>query len=214
MDYNAYNAKTVCKLTGITYRQLDYWDKTHFIKPSVSEAEGTGSVRLYSFPDLVQLKVAKTFKDQGVSLQKIRKSVTWLKKNFPDTEKPLAEMRLITDGNTIFVLTENKKIILDTLSRGQLVMSIAVGQIIEAMKGKIAKIATEKKYKVRVKGRIFEVVLHPDLEDGGYWVECPALPGCASQGDTTEETLEMIKDAIKGCLEVQAGGQKKERASA
>lgn len=209
----AFNAKTACKLTGITYRQLDYWDKTHFIKPSVSEAEGIGTVRLYSFPDLVQMRVAKTLKDQGVSLQKIRKSVTWLKKNFPDVKKPLAEMRLITDGNTVFVLTANRNKILDTLSKGQLVMSIAVGQIIEDIKSVVATISREKKYSVKAKGKAYAVLMHPDLEDGGYWVECPSLPGCSSQGDTVEEALEMIKDAIEGYLEATAE-EGKGRASA
>jgi len=50
-----------------------------------------------------------------------------------------------------------------------------------------------------------QVVLIPDLEDGGYTVEVPSLPGCISEGDTVEEALENIKDAIEGyieCLEV------------
>jgi predicted RNase H-like HicB family nuclease len=210
----AIDSKTVCKITGITQRQIDYWDRIHFIKPSTKEASGYGSVRLFSFTDLVQIKVAKTLIDQGVSLQKIRKAITYLKKNFPDINKPLAEMRLITDGNTIFVLTENKKVIIDTLSKGQMVMSIAVGRIIEELKGEVKKIGQERKYKVRVKGRNYEVILHPDLEDGGFWVECPALPGCASQGDTVEETLMMIKDAIEGHLEVIAEkGNKKRKAA-
>jgi len=160
------------------------------------------------------LKVANALKTQGVSLQKIRKAVTWLKKNFPDIKKPLAEKRLITDGNTIFVWAENREAALDVLSRGQLVMSIAVGQIIEAMKGEVAKITREKKYTVKVKGKSYAVLLHPDLEDGGFCVDCPALPGCSSQGDTVEEALDMIKDAISGYLEVQAETKKKGRASA
>jgi antitoxin HicB len=57
----------------------------------------------------------------------------------------------------------------------------------------------------------FRVTLHPDLEDGGYWVECPELPGCSSQGDSVEEALDMIKDAIKGHLEVE-GELKKEKS--
>ena len=65
-----FNAKTVCNITGITQRQIDYWDRIHFIKPSVKEASGYGSVRLYSFTDLVQLKVAKNLKDKGLSVQK------------------------------------------------------------------------------------------------------------------------------------------------
>ena len=198
------NTKTVCKLTGLTQRQVNYWDKINFIKPSIREASGYGSVRLYAFTDLVQLKVAKTLIDQGVSLQKMKKSIAYLKKNFPDVKKPLSEMRLITDGKTVFVLTENKKTLLDTLSRGQLVMAIAVGRIIEGLKGEVEKISQKKTHRVKVRGTSYEVVLHPDLENGGYWIECPALPGCASQGDTVKEALEMIKDAIEGHLEVMA----------
>ncbi len=65
------------------------------------------------------------------------------------------------------------------------------------------------KHNVFVKGNYYEVVLHSDVEDGGYWVECSALPGCASQGDTEEEALIMIKDAIEGYLEVAAKRHKK-----
>jgi len=209
-----FNTNTVCKLTGLTKRQIDYWDRIHFIKPSIKEASGHGSIRLYSFTDLVQLKVAKTLIEKGLSLQKIRKSITYLKKTFPETEKPLAEMRLLTDGETIFILTENKEIILDTLFKGQLVMSIAIGEIIEKLKGEVEQISRQRTYKVKVMKESYEVILHPDLEDGGFWIECPALPGCASQGDTIEEALEMIKDAIHGHLEVLAERKAAERASA
>lgn len=209
-----FNTRTACKLTGLTQRQIDYWDRIHFIKPSVKEASGYGSVRLYSFTDLVQLKVAKTLMNKGLSLQRIRKSITYLKKSFPGIEKPLAEMRLITDGETIFVLTEKKEVILDTLSKGQLVMAIAIGKIIEELKGEVKKISKERKYKVRVMRESFDVILHPDLEDGGFWVECPVLPGCASQGDTVEEALEMIKDAIGGHLEVSAEKSRARKVSA
>ena len=166
------------------------------------------------FKDLVQLKVAKTLIDQGVSLQEIRKAITYLKKNFPDIETPLAEMKFLTDGKTIFVLTKDKRIILDTLSKGQLVFSLAVGEIIEELKGVVGKISQDKEYKVTVKRKTYSVILHPDLEDGGFWVECPALPGCSSQGDTVEEALEMIKDAIAGHLEVEAETGKRKRAAA
>ena len=197
-----FTTNIVCKLTGLTKRQIDYWDRIHFIKPSIKEASGYGSVRLYSFIELVQLKVARTLIEKGLSVQKIRKSINYLKKTFPGVEKPLAEMRLITDGETIFTLTEKKEVILDTLSKGQLVMAIAIGKIVEELKGEVEKISKERIYKVKFMGQFYEVTLHPDLEDGGFWVECPTLPGCASQGDTVEEALEMIKDAIGGHLEV------------
>jgi predicted RNase H-like HicB family nuclease len=210
----AFNTKTVIRITGLTQRQIDYWDRTHFIKPSVKEASGYGTARLYSFSDLVQLKVARMLIEKGVSLQKIRKSITYLKKNFPDVEKPLAEMRFITDGETLFVLTDNKKKILDTLAKGQMVFALAIGELIEELTGEVRKLDQEKKYKVSIKGKAYEVVMHPDLEEGGFWVDCPSLPGCASQGDTVEEALEMIKDSIKGHLEVEAEKSKKKRAAA
>lgn len=205
----AYNTNTIIKITGLTIRQVDYWDRTHFIKPSLKEASGYGTSRLYSFIDLVQLKVAKTLMEKGVSLQKIRKAITYLKKNFPDIEKPLAEMRFLTDGETIFVLTRDNKAILDTLKKGQMVFAVAIGEIIEGLKGEVAKIGMDRKYKVSVKGKAYDVILHPDLEDGGFWVECPALSGCASQGETVEEALTMIKDAIQGHREIEAERGKK-----
>lgn len=78
-----FNTKTISRISGLSARQVDYWDRTHFIKPSVSEASGYGSVRLYSFNDLIQLKVAKTLMDKGISLQKIRKAINYLKKICP-----------------------------------------------------------------------------------------------------------------------------------
>jgi len=210
----AFNTKTVIRITGLTQRQIDYWDRTHFIKPSVKEASGYGTARLYSFIDLVQLKVARMLIDKGISLQKIRKSINYLKKNFPDIEKPLAQTRFITDGETLFVLTDNKKKILDTLSKGQMVFALAIGELIEELTGEVQKLDQEKKYKVSIKGKAYDVVMHPDLEEGGFWVDCPSLPGCASQGDTVEETLEMIKDAIKGHLEVETEKNKKKKAAA
>lgn len=211
----AFNTTNVVKITGLTTRQVDYWDRTHFIRPSVKKATGYGSSRLYSFSDLVQFKVAKTLLANGISLQKIRKSVAYLKKNFPDVEKPLAEMKFLTDGETLFVLTKDKRVILDTLSKGQMVFALAIGEIIENLKGDVKKISQDREYRVSVARKSYKVILHPDLEDGGFWVDCPALPGCASQGDTVEETLTMIKDAITGHLEVEAETRKdrKKRAA-
>jgi predicted RNase H-like HicB family nuclease len=60
-----------------------------------------------------------------------------------------------------------------------------------------------QKHRVSVKEISYDVVLHTDTEEGGFWVECPSLPGCDSQGDTVEEALKMTKDAIKGHLEVE-----------
>ena len=129
-------------------RRIDYRDRTHFIKPSVSKATAHGPVRLYSFTDLVQIKVARTFLDKGISLQKIRKAITCLKKNIPDVGKPLPELRFVTDGNTLFMITKDEKQIIDTLKKGWLVFTIALGDLIEELKGKAIDIGKERKYEV------------------------------------------------------------------
>ena len=81
-------------------------------------------------------------------------------------------------------------------------MALAIEPLVKELVGKTSQIATEKSYMVTASKRNFKVIIHPDLESGGYWVECPELPGCSSQGDSIEEALDMIKDAIKGHLEV------------
>jgi predicted RNase H-like HicB family nuclease len=207
-----FNTETVAKITGLSRRQVDYWDVIHFIKPSVADARGKGSVRLYSFEDLVQLKVAKSLREKGISLQRIRKAIQYLKKNMPEVSKPLAEMRFLTDGDTIFVITKDTKKIIDTLRNGQIVISIALADLINELRGKVYEIQEEKSLIIAVKGKKYEVLLHPETEDGGYWVECPSLPGCASQGDTAEEALDMIRDAIKGHLEILEEARKKSQA--
>jgi predicted RNase H-like HicB family nuclease len=196
------NTKTACRIAGLSYRQLDYWDRTHLIKPSLQEAKGIGSARLYAFVDLVQLRVARILRERGISLQKIRTCLIYLKKHAPEVEKPLAQLRLLTDGESIFVLTKDPQVMVDTLRGGQFVFSLALDEIVEEVRGKVAALGSGRTYKVTVSGKDYTVGLQPDLEDGGYVVECSALPGCASQGDTVEEALSMIRDAIRGHLAV------------
>lgn len=207
-----FNTEAVAKITGLSRRQVDYWDGIHFIKPSVADARGKGSVRLYSFEDLVQLKVAKSLRENGISLQRIRKAIRYLKNNMPKVSKPLAEMKFLTDGDTIFVITKDTKKIIDTLRNGQIVISIALANLIDELRGKVYAIQEDKSLRVTIKGKKYDVLLHPDTEDGGYWVECPSLPGCASQGDTAEEALDMIRDAIIGHLELLQESREKSKA--
>ncbi|HJX14273.1 MAG TPA: MerR family transcriptional regulator [Candidatus Deferrimicrobiaceae bacterium] len=199
-----YGSRTVAALTALSQRQIDYWDRTHIIKPSLAMASGRGTRRLYDFSDLVQFRVVAFLKEKGISLQKIRKCIAFLRRNMQGLARPLASLKFLTDGETIFVLTSNRKEVLDTLKEGQLVFSIAIGQLLLDLHGKIKEIERKKSFSIRVGTRKFTALLHPDLEQGGYWAECPDLPGCLSQGETIEETLAMMDDAIRGHLAVMA----------
>jgi len=194
-----FGKKAVIALTGVSGRQVEYWATTGVVRPSIAAA-GKGTRRGYSFKDLVALRVAKRLKDEGITLQKIRKALAWLRKNFPDLKQPLAELRFLTNGKDLFVLTADPKVALDALKQ-QFVFSLALGELIEGLQGKVKKVATPKEEKVMVEGRTFTVVLTPDLEDGGFTVQCREEPAAISHGATEQEALDNIIDALELCLE-------------
>jgi DNA-binding transcriptional MerR regulator len=193
----SFNSKAISKIIGIPPRVIDYWDRSNFIKPSINEASGQGSTRLYSFSDLAQFKVAHFLRGQGLSLQKIRKSLNFLRKHLPEIERPLAELRFLTDGETLFVLTNKDKEIMDTLKRGQYVLAIAIEKLIRELEGKVSKMPLERMYWIHVSRRKLKVMVRPNLQHRGYRAECPDFPGLSSQGDSVEETLDGITDAVK-----------------
>jgi predicted RNase H-like HicB family nuclease len=197
-----YGSRAVAAITGLSQRQIDYWDRTHFIKPSLAMSSGKGTRRLYDFIDLIQFRVASSLREKGISLQKIRKCVKFLRRNRERLERPLASLKFLTDGESLFVLTADRKVVMDTLKEGQLVFSIAIGPLLNDLKERIEKVEKEKTFTVEIRKRRYGVTLHHDREEGGFWVECPELPGCLSQGETIEEALMMIRDAIRGHLAV------------
>ena len=199
----AFGAKVVQEITGVSRMQLQHWDRTGIVRPSIRIGAGKGSRREYSFRDLVQLKVAKRLRGEGISLQKIRRALEYLRKNFPNVKAPLAELRFLTDGVDLFVLTEDPQVILDAL-KGQFVFSFAIGVIIAGLKGSIKNLEIPREEKVAVQERAFTAILTPDLEDGGYAVTCKEIPAAISQGDTIQEALDNLVDAIELCLDAEA----------
>jgi predicted RNase H-like HicB family nuclease len=197
-----YGSRAVAAITGLSQRQIDYWDRTHFIKPSLAMSSGKGTRRLYDFMDLVRFRVAASLREKGISLRKIRKCVKFLRQNKERLERPLSSLKFLTDGDSLFILTADRKVVMDTLRDGQLVFSIAIGPLLSDLKGRIKEVEKEKTFTVDVRNRRYSVILHHDKEEGGFWAECPELPGCLSQGETIEEALMMIRDAIRGHLAV------------
>lgn len=134
-DVAGYRAPQVCKLVGITYRQLDYWARTGLITPSMQKAHGSGSQRVYSFTDVVQLKVIKNLLDAGMSLKKIRSAVDILRDEM-DSAQPLADVTLLSDGQTIYAAHSDAEVV-DVLRKGQGVFSIAIGPVQDQVEGAI-----------------------------------------------------------------------------
>jgi DNA-binding transcriptional MerR regulator len=116
-----YRGPQVCKIVGITYRQLDYWARTELVRPSVMDANGSGTQRLYSYRDLVELKVIKQMLDAGISLQSARKAVESLR----HFDEALASVRIVIQGPNV-VLAQSDEQVMDLLRGGQGVLSVVL----------------------------------------------------------------------------------------
>ncbi|WP_307844153.1 MerR family transcriptional regulator [Sanguibacter suaedae] len=135
-----YRGPTACRAAGITYRQLDYWARTGLVEPTVRPASGSGTHRLYSFRDILVLKVVKRLLDTGVSLQQIRSAVLHLRERGVED---LAQITLMSDGASVYECTSADEVI-DLVQGGQGVFGIAVGRVWREVEGTLASLPTER----------------------------------------------------------------------
>ena len=130
-----FRGPTVCRTVGISYRQLDYWARTGLVEQSVRAAHGSGSQRLYSFRDILVLKVVKRLLDTGISLQQIRAAVQHLRDRGTDD---LAQVTLMSDGVSVYECTSPDEVV-DLLAGGQGVFGIALGRVWQEVAGELAE---------------------------------------------------------------------------
>lgn len=135
-----YRGPTACAAAGITYRQLDYWARTGLVEPSVRAATGSGSARLYSFRDILVLKVVKRLLETGISLQQIRVAVEHLRSRGTDD---LAQVTLMSDGVSVYECTSSDEVV-DLLQGGQGVFGIALGRVWQEVDGTLAELPAER----------------------------------------------------------------------
>ncbi|MBA3523052.1 MAG: MerR family transcriptional regulator [Geodermatophilaceae bacterium] len=135
-----YRGTVAYGVAGITYRQLDYWARTKLVEPSIRGAAGSGSQRLYSFRDILVLKVVKRLLDTGVSLQNIRTAVQHLRER---GSQDLARITLLSDGTTVYECTSAEEVV-DLLQGGQGVFGIAVSGAFNELTGALAELPSER----------------------------------------------------------------------
>ena len=114
-EERGYRAPDVVRVVGVTYRQLDYWARTDLVTPSIQDAQGSGSQRLYGFRDLVLLRSIKDLLDTGVSLQKVRVALEFLRENLGEDPEG---MNLVSDGDNIIACNSDSELV-DVLKQGQ-----------------------------------------------------------------------------------------------
>src|SRR3954471_6804199 len=134
-----FRGPTACSAAGITYRQLDYWARTGLVEPTVRSATGSGTQRLYSFKDILLLKIIKRLLDAGVSLQQIRIAIDHLRERGTDD---LTQVTLMSDGASVYECRSADEVI-DLLQGGQGVFGIAIGGVWREIEGSLHELPSE-----------------------------------------------------------------------
>lgn len=134
-----YRGPHACRAAGITYRQLDYWARTGLVEPSIKNTRGSGYHRLYSFRDILVLKIVKRLLQTGVSLQQIRIAIEALKGRGIQS---LSAITLMSDGASVYECTSSDEVI-DLVQGGQGVFGIAVGRVWHEVEADLAQFPAE-----------------------------------------------------------------------
>jgi DNA-binding transcriptional MerR regulator len=159
-EEQGFGGPQVCKIVGISYRQLDYWARTDLLRPSLADAAGSGTQRRYSYRDLVALKVIKSLLDGGLSLQTARKAVDYLRDHLGED---LAAASLVLDGSRSVLVRKGEDIV-DIVRQGQGVLNIVpLAGLVEQLEASIHEIA-------------------PGVSDGAAGDEAPARRRRAAGG--------------------------------
>jgi DNA-binding transcriptional MerR regulator len=139
-----FTAHQACKFTGCSPRQLRYWDQIGLVEPSVQSTGGRPGVpRLYAFRDLVALKVVRSLLDGGMSLQRVRRAWTYLNKT-AGLDEHLSEVKLVTDGVSVFKVCRRDGEVLDALREGQLAFFVAIDEIVTGVEADVAQFRDDR----------------------------------------------------------------------
>ena len=141
-----FRGPTACSAAGITYRQLDYWARTGLVEPTVRSATGSGTQRLYSFKDILLLKIIKRLLDAGVSLQQIRIAIDHLRARGTDD---LTQVTLMSDGASVYECRSADEVI-DLLQGGQGVFGIAIGGVWKEIEGSLHELPSERAVEINL----------------------------------------------------------------
>ncbi len=157
MGEAGYRGPQACTIVGITYRQLDYWTRTGLVQPTVQMAKGSGTQRLYSFNDLLQLKVIKSLTDAGASLQKVRQALDYVKSGL---DADWSTLTIVADGGGVYACTSDAEVV-DLLRSGQGVLGaiVAVDKVRDQLAGDLRELrppAGSVEYATKASGALVE----------------------------------------------------------
>ena len=164
---DGFSAQQASQLTGCTQHQLRYWDRVDLVRPSIQGTGGRPGVRrLYSFRDLVALRVVRSLLDNGMSVQRVRRAWDYLRRN-AEMDSHLSEVKLVTDGNTIFRIASDDEELLDALREGQLAFFVAIDNITRAVEEDVTRFELDRDSFLEILRRVEDDVTSEAAEAAG-----------------------------------------------
>lgn len=162
-----FSAQQACKLTNCTPHQLRYWDRVGLVSPSLQRTGGRPGVRrLYSFRDLVALRVVRSLLDNGMSLQRVRRAWDYLRRN-AELDEHLAGVKLVTDGQSIFRVSDDESELIDALREGQLAFFVAIDEITRSVEEDVTRFELDRGAFLEMIRRVEDDVLEErEVADG------------------------------------------------
>ena len=149
-----FTAQQACRLTDCTAHQLRYWDRVGLLQPSIQGTGGRpGKRRLYSFRDLVALRVVKSLLDNGMSVQRVRRAWDYLRRT-ADMDSHLAEVKLVTDGQSIFKIASDESELVDALREGQLAFFVAIDEITREVEEDVSRFELDREHFLEMLRRV------------------------------------------------------------
>jgi DNA-binding transcriptional MerR regulator len=129
MHDEGYSGTKAATIAGITYRQLDYWARTDLVRPSLTDASGSGSRRRYSYRDLLELRVIKSLLDAGIRLESVRVAFDYLRRH---VDADISSAHLVISGDDVLLCDGDE--LIDVMRRGQGVLNVlAIGGLKEGL---------------------------------------------------------------------------------
>jgi DNA-binding transcriptional MerR regulator len=163
----AFTAEQACRLSNCTHHQLRYWDRVDLVNPSIQRTGGRPGVRrLYSFRDLVALRVVRSLLDNGMSLQRVRRAWDYLRRE-GGMEGHLSDVKLVTDGQTIFRVSNDDGELMDALREGQLAFFVAIDEIAREVKEDVTRFELDRDTFLTMLRRVEEDVSEERTASGG-----------------------------------------------
>src|SRR6185312_12075195 len=136
MSEQGFSGSKAASIVGITYRQLDYWARTNLVRPSLADASGSGSRRLYSYQDLLELRVIKSLLDAGIKLESVRRAFAYMREHMG---ADIASAHLVISGADVMVCDGGELVdVMNRAGQGVLVNVLALGGVKSSLDSQIA----------------------------------------------------------------------------